>query len=73
MEEAKLEDTESLILLMLKAELEDGQIKVTFSPQSTMKSKLSLKVINTPAFIFYVTWGIQIRYYNVNLMSIYED
>ena len=32
---------------MLKAELEDGQINVTFSPQSTMKSKLSLKVITS--------------------------
>ncbi len=37
----------SSILLVLKKELEDGQIKVVFSPTSTERSKLSLKIITS--------------------------
>lgn len=37
----------SLILLVLKKELEDGQIKVIFTPSSTPRSRVSLKTITS--------------------------
>lgn len=37
----------SLILLVLKKELEDGQIKVVFTPTSTPRSRVSLKIITS--------------------------
>ncbi len=52
-EEAELESKAkeggamSIILLALKKELEDGQIKVVFAPTSTPRSRLSLKIITS--------------------------
>ena len=37
----------SLILLVLKKELEDGQIKVVYTPNSTPRSRVSLKIITS--------------------------
>ena len=43
----KEDDTQSLVLCMLKTELQDGQIDVIFSPKSTDRSKISLKAITS--------------------------
>ena len=41
------QDSLSLILCLLKAELEDGNIKVMFSAHSTARSRLTLKAITS--------------------------
>lgn len=40
-------DKLSMILQILKRELEDGQIKVAFTPKSSDRSKLTLKVLTS--------------------------